>query len=270
MTGYAKLSSSIVFSTVWREPDTTRIVWITMLALADADGYVGASLPGLADAARVTLEACETALASFQAPDPYSRTKTNEGRRIAEVDGGWKLLNYDLYRAGRDVESRRVQNRIAKRRQRGRARAADALTDADRAADALTDADKTRSQPMSAQAEAEAEAEATAAAAPDVQQPQRAGPVACPKDLRLTDDQVGIQEQASVPPWAIAVITADFVAKYVGDPDDKRTLVNWRKGLSTTISRRWNNPDQRPKKPVETTKEAADDTGGYGNAAEWS
>ncbi len=32
---YTKLFHSIVTSTIWRETDPTRIVWITMLALAE-------------------------------------------------------------------------------------------------------------------------------------------------------------------------------------------------------------------------------------------
>ncbi len=118
MSGYAKLASTLVLSTVWREPHTVRIVWITMLALADATGYVAASLPGLADAARVELSECEEALRCFLSPDRYSRSKAHEGRRIAEVDGGWVLLNYEVYRGGRDPETRRRQNREAQARHR--------------------------------------------------------------------------------------------------------------------------------------------------------
>ncbi len=145
MSGFSKLYGSIVHSTVWREPHTTRIVWITMLALADAGGYVGASLPGLADAARVTREECEAALGSFLAPDPDSRSKDHDGRRIEIVDGGWVLLNYAAYRAGRDPEVRRQQNRDAQARYRDRQ---------------PRKPDVSQAQPISAHAEAEAEAEA--------------------------------------------------------------------------------------------------------------
>jgi hypothetical protein len=34
----------------------------------------------------------------FLAPDPDSRTKDDEGRRIEEIDGGWLLLNHAKYR----------------------------------------------------------------------------------------------------------------------------------------------------------------------------
>ncbi len=118
MSGFTKLFESITDSTIWRTPDTTRLVWITMLAMSDQNGYVAASVPGLADRARVSLEACLEALAAFQAPDQWSRTKDHEGRRIAEVDGGWLLLNHAKYRAIRAADERReyMRNLMAKRR----------------------------------------------------------------------------------------------------------------------------------------------------------
>lgn len=97
--GFTKLFSSIVTSTIWQEPHTTRIVWITMLAMADINGRVLASIPGLAHTAGVTIEECEAALKTFLNPDPYSRTKTDEGRRIKEVEGGWVLVNYASHRS---------------------------------------------------------------------------------------------------------------------------------------------------------------------------
>lgn len=98
MSGYAKLFSSILASTVWDTTPPIRVVWIAMLAMADRDGVVEASIPGLAKMAGVERGDCERALALFLAPDPDSRSKEHEGRRIREVDGGWLLLNYEKYR----------------------------------------------------------------------------------------------------------------------------------------------------------------------------
>lgn len=103
---FTKLFSSITESTVWGENHATRIVWITMLAMADRKGRVEASIPGLANRARVTLEECEHALERFMAPDKYSRTPDNDGRRIERIDGGWALLNYAKYREMRDHDAR--------------------------------------------------------------------------------------------------------------------------------------------------------------------
>ena len=67
-----------------------------MLAMADSKGRVWASIPGLANRARVTVAQVENALATFKAPDQYSRTPDNEGRRVEDIDGGWRLLNLSL------------------------------------------------------------------------------------------------------------------------------------------------------------------------------
>ena len=83
MAGYTPLFNSIVTSSVWNEDSETRIVWITLLALADANGRVEGSVSGLAPVARVSLAACEKALHKLKQPDAYSRTKEYEGRRMS-------------------------------------------------------------------------------------------------------------------------------------------------------------------------------------------
>jgi hypothetical protein len=102
---FTKLFSSITESSVWFEPDHVRLAWITMLAMSDRKGRVWASIPGLAHRARIEVEQAQDAIKRFMEPDKYSRTKENEGRRIAEIDGGWVLLNYLKFRAIRDEES---------------------------------------------------------------------------------------------------------------------------------------------------------------------
>jgi hypothetical protein len=147
MSGYTKLAQSLLTSTIWSEDDRTRIVWITMLALANAYGEVEASVPGLAKVAGVPVNDCEKALEKLAAPDPYSRTKDHDGRRIKPIDGGWFILNYERYRRKWSAEDRREQDRL--RQQRHRARQALSRSVTDRHA---------RSQ-KSRQAEAEAEEE---------------------------------------------------------------------------------------------------------------
>lgn len=119
---FTKLFSSITESTVWCEPDGTRLVWIAMLAMADRHGRVWASVPGLANRARVSLEATEAALNTFLSPDPHSRTPDNEGRRIEPIDGGWRLLNHEKYREIRDEESAKESKRKYAARVRAEAR----------------------------------------------------------------------------------------------------------------------------------------------------
>lgn len=115
---FTKLFSSLTDSSIWCQDDHTRLVWITMLAMADKHGRVWAAVPGLAARARVPIEAAERALATFLAPDSHSRTKDFEGRRIEAIDGGWRLLNYQKYRDIRDDEDRRTKDAERQRKRR--------------------------------------------------------------------------------------------------------------------------------------------------------
>jgi hypothetical protein len=115
---FTKLFSSITESTIWVEDHQTRIVWITMLAMSDAYGRVWGSIPGLANRARVSVDECVNALEKFKSPDKYSRSKEHEGKRIEEIEGGWRLLNHAKYREIRDHEAAKQSKReyIKKRR----------------------------------------------------------------------------------------------------------------------------------------------------------
>ena len=119
---FTKLFSSITESTIWSEDANTRLTWITMLAMADRRGRVWGSIPGLANRARVPVDACENALKIFLSPDKYSRTTDHEGRKIEEIDGGWRLLNYLKYRDIRDQESvkEKTAERVRKHREKKR------------------------------------------------------------------------------------------------------------------------------------------------------
>jgi len=119
---YTKLFGSITDSTIWTEDNETRLVWITMLAMCDQHGYVGASLPGLAARARVSLEGAKVAIGKFLSPDEFSRSKEYDGRRIEVTDRGWNVLNYERFRDMRDEESRKEYERNRKRESRKRAK----------------------------------------------------------------------------------------------------------------------------------------------------
>jgi len=117
---WTKLFNTIITSSVWQADDTTRLVWITMLATKDSNGIVEASIVGLAHIARVSMEDCEKAIHILESPDPYSRTKTKDGRRIEKVPGGWKVINHVMYREkGRSVGRREyLRQKQAERRVR--------------------------------------------------------------------------------------------------------------------------------------------------------
>lgn len=119
---YSKLFSSITASSIWVEPDETRIVWITMLAMSDYHGRVFGAVPGLASLARVSIPATERALKCFLSPDKYSRTKEFEGRRIKEIDGGWFILTYAKHREKQDSDARREYQKTWAQRKRDEAK----------------------------------------------------------------------------------------------------------------------------------------------------
>ena len=122
-----------------------------MLAMADQNGVVNASAPGLAAMAQVGFESVIKALQCFEAPDEYSRSTEFEGRRIQKVDGGWLILNYQKYREIRNEEKRREQNRIAQQKFRDSRAAGSTVS--------KSVSKRKQNKPQSAQAEAEAEAE---------------------------------------------------------------------------------------------------------------
>lgn len=98
MSGYVKIYGSILGSSIWAESIHTRIVWITMLAMADEHGRVEASVSGLARIANVTITQCRKALEVLLAPDLDDRSGVAEGRRIEKHQGGWTVINYLKYR----------------------------------------------------------------------------------------------------------------------------------------------------------------------------
>ena len=107
---YTKLFRQILDSTIWQEGMETKLVFVTMLADCDRFGRVLMSIPGLAKRSGASLTGCEKALGILLAPDPYSRTKDHEGRRIEEIDGGWRLFNHEKYRALKDEQAQRERH----------------------------------------------------------------------------------------------------------------------------------------------------------------
>lgn len=115
---FTKLHNKLIRSTVWNKPNHIRITWITMLAMADRDGLVLSSLPGLATLARLPVEEVEDAIEDLKKPDKYSQSKIAEGRRIRDVEGGWELITYEIHRRLFSAEERREKDAARKRRAR--------------------------------------------------------------------------------------------------------------------------------------------------------
>lgn len=149
---YNKLFSKIVTSSIWLAPDPARLIWITLLAMMDEDGYVQfASVANLAHTARVDPEQTRIAVELLESPDPDSGDKDREGRRIERVPGGWMVLNAPKYRAlvSREIARERTRERVARFRakQAGNADVTPAnvrVTPSEAEADSSTEAGKSK------------------------------------------------------------------------------------------------------------------------------
>lgn len=107
---WSPLFSSIVASSIWGLKPSVKVVWITMIALKNKSGFVAGSVPGLARLAAVSVEECREALATFEAPDPDSKCRKDEGRRIKTMDGGWMILGHERFQKRMHEISTRVGN----------------------------------------------------------------------------------------------------------------------------------------------------------------
>jgi len=217
---FTKLFSSITASTVWCESMATRIVWITLLAMADRRGRIYASIPGLANMARVPLEDTERAIERFLAPDKYSRTPDHDGRRIEPIDGGWRLLNHAKYRDIRDAEARREYQRDWDRDNRpNRHKKSD-----------LSESDRNRPQPT--QAEAEADTEKSRA--------ERSRGSRLPPDWKPTEEQVAWarKERPDIDPLKAADTFRDHWVSVAGSRGVKLDWdATWRNWVRKELAR---------------------------------
>jgi hypothetical protein len=121
---YSKLFASILDSSIWLEEDATRIVWLTLLAAKDGEGFARfAALENLARRANVSSEKAAHAVAKLEAPDTNSSNPLHEGRRVERVPGGWMVLNAKLYddMVRREDERRSTRERVALHRARNKA-----------------------------------------------------------------------------------------------------------------------------------------------------
>ncbi len=98
MDTWTPLFSKIVDSSVWSESDNVVKVFLTMLALKDADQIVRYNAFAIAQRAHKTEAEVLEALAVLSAPDKKRiEPQPYEGRRIERTEDGWILLNGQYY-----------------------------------------------------------------------------------------------------------------------------------------------------------------------------
>jgi hypothetical protein len=120
---FVKMFRSLLEGTLHSDPET-RHVWMDLLLLADRHGEIDMTVSAISGVTGVEASRIEAAIVKLTAPDPASRSMTEDGRRLVPlVEGrgwGWRVVNYEVYRAIRDPESRREQVREATSRWRER------------------------------------------------------------------------------------------------------------------------------------------------------
>jgi hypothetical protein len=93
-----------------------------MIVLCDADGVVDMTPEAMASRTSIPLEIIKKGISVLEAPDPYSRTPGQEGRRIELIDGhrpwGWHIVNHEKYKMLVDADTVREQNKERQRKHR--------------------------------------------------------------------------------------------------------------------------------------------------------
>lgn len=163
---YVKLFSSLYQGTL-RGRSNEILVFTNLLAYADRHGIVDKHFKAIEDETGLSAPRVKAAIKELESPDPESRSPEMNGCRIVKMDEhrlwGWKIVNYGKYRAIRNEEDRREQNRLAQEKWRSK--------------------QNKQNKPPSAQAEGEGEAKGEAKAKEKVKSP--VAPLALPDWLPI-------------------------------------------------------------------------------------
>ncbi len=119
---FTKVFQSIHDSSIMEEELMTRLVFYDLLAEADENGHIDMTLPALARRCNLPTDAVENAIHALSSPDPMSKSKTEDGRRIVPIENerpwGWRLVNHAKYRekGSKQEKRRKDRERVAEKR----------------------------------------------------------------------------------------------------------------------------------------------------------
>jgi hypothetical protein len=128
---YTPLDHGLLTSTLLKQGPDVVAVWALILASTDKLGESDMQPSIAASLLRISDERAEEAFALLSAPDPQSKNKEREGRRILPCeDGKWQVVSHAKYqrlasRAGATERQRRYEARLKERETKAEA-AADA------------------------------------------------------------------------------------------------------------------------------------------------
>jgi hypothetical protein len=118
---YNRLFTKILDSSIWLEADATRLVWITLLAAMDEDGFAAfSSVENLSRRANIPLDDTKRAVTILESPDKFNNDDEFEGRRIERIENGWMVLKAPVYRnlLTREIQREQTRLRVAKHREK--------------------------------------------------------------------------------------------------------------------------------------------------------
>lgn len=172
---YGKIFASLYQGTL-RGNAHAILVFTNMIACSDRMGNVDKHPRAIADEVGLTVDEVRAAIAFLEAPDPESRTPTEDGRRLLPLEPGrswgWRIVTHAKYRAMVREDERREQWRAAQARAKVRKSDEQVMSGDERHQVVMSgdeqvmtgdDGDENRQLSLnSSHAEAEAEAEADA------------------------------------------------------------------------------------------------------------
>ena len=130
MAGYVPLFDSVLDGTLFGKWPHTGI-WTCLLSQVDKHGVIDMNPNLLAAKIGVPVDLLLSCITDFMQPDPGSRTKDNDGRRLELIDPegrdwGWRVVNHAKYRekarkqmhqqvateTGRDADRKRKEREV--------------------------------------------------------------------------------------------------------------------------------------------------------------
>ena len=118
---YGKVFTSIYQGTLYGQWEAL-VTFIQMIVLCDADGMIDMTPHAISARTSIPLDIIMKGIGVLEAPDPYSRTPDQEGRRIERIDAhrpwGWHIVNHDMYMRLQDADMVRAQTKERVRKHR--------------------------------------------------------------------------------------------------------------------------------------------------------
>lgn len=116
---YAKVFASLWQGTLYGHTDA-QLVFIFLLAHADADGNVRCVTEAIAGPTGLDIDRVRAALTLLEGPDSASGSDTDDGRRLERIGNAdrWQIVNYQRYRSLKDADTVRAQTNERVRKHR--------------------------------------------------------------------------------------------------------------------------------------------------------